>query len=252
MNFDNIVKVPYTTLPRMQKYEGELLHNPPSEFHLKEKRFQAMWESSGKILYPNFGLSFASDLARHKKLIKRASVILGFESIYHIVTLGSKIQEDLVIVDNGRIEAAYVSFPSGWNPADAQGKSLEQLHAPVADGDVLRKMSNKLTQLMCGDHCYHRWVWSLTTQKHLSNHPLWIRPKAISLDNLYFRTEHQITFPIVKGYTSGFLINVDVIPFLSLPENQKETIRRSINSMSESILEYKKLSDIKRIINSPI
>jgi hypothetical protein len=251
MNFDNIVKVPYTTLPHMQKYEGELLRKPPSEFHLKEKRFQALWESSGKVLYPNFGLSFASDLARHKKLIKHASVILGFEPIYHIVTLGSKMQEDIVIVDNGRIEAAYVSFPSGWNPADAQGKTLEQLHAPVADGDVLRKMSNKLAQLMCGDYCYHRWVWTLTTHKHLSNHPMWLRPEpTINLNNLYFRTEHQITFPIVKGYTSGFLINVDVIPFLSLTENQRELIRESINSMSDNVLKYKHLEDIKLLINA--
>lgn len=250
MGFNDIVKVPYTTLPHMQKYEGELLHKPPSEFHLKEKRFQAIWEPSGKIDYPNYGLSFASDLARHKKLIKEASLILGFEPIYHIVTLGSMIQEDLVIVDNGRIEAAYVSFPSGWNPADAQGKLLEQLHAPVADGDVLRKMSSKLCQLMCRDHCYHRWVWTLTTYKYLSNHPYWKRPALTSLQDLHFRTEHQITFPIEKGYTSGFLIDVNVIPFLSLTQDQRETIRQSINSMSDSVLKYKHLEDIKLLINA--
>jgi hypothetical protein len=250
MNFDNIVKVPYTTLPRMQKYEGDLLHTPPSEFHLKEKKFQAIWEPSGKVVYPNYGLSFASDLARHKKLIKQASIVLGFEPIYHIVTLGSKIQEDLIIVDNGKIEAGYVSFPSGWNPASAQGKSLEQLHAPVADGDVLRKMSNKLCQLMCGDHCYHRWVWTLTTYKHLSNHPFWVRPNLNNLNDLHFRTEHQITFPIEKGYTSGFLIDVNVVPFLSLSQEQQQIIRESINSMSDNVLKYKHLEDIKLLINS--
>jgi hypothetical protein len=250
MNFSDIVKVPYTTIPRMQKYEGDLLVQPASQIHLNEKRKELMWEKSSKKFDPSFGLSFASDLARARKLIKKTSNILGFGNINHIVELCSNIQEDLVIVDHGRISAACVCFPSGWNPFTTQGKTLEQIHAPVADGDTLRKMSDKLSQLMCGEHRYHRYVWTVTTNKYLSAHPFYKRSPASSINDLWFRQEHQITFPIQKNYTSGFLIDVSVCPLTFLSNEQQELIRQSINSMSDNVLKYKHLEDIKSIINA--
>ena len=249
--FDEIVKVPYTTLPRMQKYEGDLFNKTPSERHLTEKKRELIWEPSLKALNPKFGLSFTSDTARKHRLVNKVCTMFGFEPQYKIVDLGIQLQEDIVIVHHGKIEAAFVAFPSGWNPAEAQGKTLQQLHEPVADGEVLRLASNRLTELMCGSYCYHRWVWTLTTSKYLSAHPAYNSsltgaPKKI--EDLWWRTEHQITFPIEKGTTSGFLIDVNVTPFTSLSETQQDTIRESINSMSDAVLQYKKISDIKQLI----
>jgi hypothetical protein len=250
--FQDIVKVPYTTLPRMQKYEGDLIHTPPSETHMAEKKREFIWESTHRSIDPKNGLSFTSDTARKQKLVKKVSHIFGFETMYEIIELGSMIQEDIVIVHHGKIEAACVAFPSGWNPASAQGKTLQQLHEPVADGEVLRLASNRLTELMCGNYCYHRWVWTLTDSKYLSAHPAYLKntKNPENINDLWWRTEHQITFPIEKGTTSGFLINVNVTPFTFLSQTQQDTIKESINTMSEAVLQYKKLNDIKQIINA--
>jgi len=253
MSFEQIVKVPYTTLPRMEKYEGDLFKNPPSEIHLAEKRRELVWDDGYlKNIYPNYGISFASDMAVAQKLVKRVSDIFQFEPVYDIVKLGLKIQEDIVLLYNGKIEAAFVAFPSGWNPLSAWGKTLEQLHGPVADGDVLRKMSNRITQLMCGEYCYHRWIWTLTNRKYLSAHPVYTKnkPNPQKIEDLWWRTEHQITFPIQKGISSGFLIDVNMTPYTFLSQNQQSIIRESINTMSESVLKYKRLEEIKKLINN--
>lgn len=254
MSFEQIVKVPYTTLPRMEKYEGDLFCSIPSKNHIAEKRRELVWDSSYlKSIYPNYGLFFMSDMAVAQKLVRRVSDIFQFEPTYDIIELGLQIQEDIVLLYNGKIEAAFVAFPSGWNPLSAWGKTLEQLHAPVADGDVLRKMSNKITQLMCGDHCYHRYVWTLTNRKYLSAHPVYTtNDKSIPerIEDLWWRTEHQITFPIQKDIASGFLIDVNVTPFTVLSSNQQDIICESINSMSEPVLKYKRLEKIKKLINN--
>jgi len=251
--FDDIVKVPYTTVPRIQKYEGDLINPFPSKTKMMEKHRELIWESSHKAIDANFGLSFTSDIARKNRLVHRVCQMLGFDSVYDIVDLGKNIQEDIIIVHHGRIEAALVVFPSGWNPASAQGKTLQQLHEPVADGEVLRLASNRLTQLMCGKYCYHRWVWTLSSSKYLSAHPVYnvsLQQPPKSLNDLWWRVEHQITFPIREGMTSGFLIDVDVTPFMFLSDGQREKIKESINSMSDAVLQYKKLEDIKQLINA--
>lgn len=234
----DIIKVPYTTIPRMEKYEGPLICTP-YQHHLKEKQKE--------LLFQGENIWFQSDLAYQHKMVCKVSKLMGFEPEYDIRRLGLRIQEDLVIVHRGRLEAAFVAFPSGWKPGDKQGQTLEQIHKPVADGDVLRKHSNRIAQMMCGDNRYHRYVWTLTTSNLLSAYPEYKKPDISNVDNLWLRTEHQITFPIEKGTTSGFLINVMLTPYWLLTDCIKKKIKNSINSMSESVLAYKNLQKIKEL-----
>lgn len=240
MRIVDYIKVPYTTIPRMEKYEGPLLQFNPSKEHLMEKQKELQFQGEN--------IWFQSDIAYHHKLISKACEVLGLERETEITKLGLKIQEDIAIVHRGRLEAAFVAFPSGWKPGDKQGLTLEELHRPVADGDILRKYSNRLSDMMCKDICYHRGVWTLTTSKYLSAYPDYVAPEALSLNDLWFRSEHQITFPIVKGLTSGFLIDVHLTPFLFLPNDLQERIKESINSMTDSVLVYKRLDTIKKLL----
>ena len=98
---------------------------------------------------------------------------------------------------------------------------------------------------MC-NHTIQRWVWNVTTIEDLSNHPTINRPKLTSIDNLYFRLESQISAPIDED-TSLFLVLVEVFPLIEVWNN---SILKSINSMSESVLEYKNLIEIKKYLNS--
>ena len=64
-------------------------------------------------------------------------------------------------------------------------------------------------------------------------------------DSLYFRVETQTSTPIDKN-TSLFLIKVEVFPLRDIWDPK---ILDSINSMSESILNYKGLVEIKDLLN---
>ncbi len=91
-----------------------------------------------------------------------------------------------------------------------------------------------------------RWVWNVTTVPGLSNHPNEERPVLINFENLYFRLETQISTPLDE-FSSLFLVKVDVV---SLENVWDEIILESINSMSEDVINYKNLSEIKKFLNS--
>lgn len=241
MQIEEYINIPYNTIPRMKPYEGSLIISNPSTSHLTEKKHQL--DLHGERIW------FQSDLAYHHKLVGKTSLALGLERETEITKLGLKIQEDIVIVYRGRLEAAFVAFPSGWLPGDKQGKTLQELHEPVADGYDLRRMSNKITELMCGPICWHRGVWTLTTANSLSALPYSYVSNANTVNDLWFRYEHQITFPIEEKISSGFLIDVQLIAFTTLPKNIQKQISESINSMSAAILSYKNLHNIKKILN---
>ena len=91
-----------------------------------------------------------------------------------------------------------------------------------------------------------RWVWNITTINELSNHPKIPRPLFNSIDDLYFRVETQVSTPLDEE-TSLFLVYVEVV---ELEQVWDEKILKSINSMSEAVLEYKQLTKIKNYLNS--
>ena len=94
---------------------------------------------------------------------------------------------------------------------------------------------------------FRRWVWTVTVNPDLSNHP--DNQKNInptSIDDLYFRWETQTTAR-VDNDTSLFFVKVDVVPLRTV-WNQR--ILDSINSMSDAVLTYKNLHNIKRLLNT--
>ena len=233
----------------MEKYEGDLLSRHEKD-HLSEPERYRLIEKRKELMFQGENIWFQSDLAYHHKLVGKACEVLGIERETEIIKLGLKIQEDIVIVHRGKLEAAFVAFPSGWKPGDKQGHSLEELHQPVADGDSLRRMSNKLTELMCSKYNFHRSVWTLTTSRYLSAYPEYKQPEPTSLHKLWLRIEHQKTFCIQEGVTSGFLINVYLTPYWFLTDLIKKKIKTSINTMTDSVLAYKNLTNIKQLINN--
>jgi hypothetical protein len=127
---------------------------------------------------------------------------------------------------------------------DKLGKPLSKIHEPIADSEQLIEASDKLSQYMTKQEI-KRWVWTITTNNNLSEFTEVKKPKISNFENLYFRVETQTSAPIDEE-TSIFFIKVDVVP---LNEVWNENILNSINSMSESILNYKGLVEIKDFLN---
>ena len=142
------------------------------------------------------------------------------------------------------MEVVSVCFPSGWKPMDKLGKPLSKIHEPIADSEQLIEASDKLSQYMTKQEI-KRWVWTITTNNNLSEFTEIEKPKISNFENLYFRVETQTSAPI-DTETSIFFIKVDVVP---LKEVWNPNILNSINSMSESILNYKGLVEIKDFLN---
>ena len=236
MNID-FIKVPFSNNPSMQKYDGPLFNSNPDEKYISEKHVQI--KKYGKDLFGQTKQYESSDLN------KKVSQTLGLEETESLLETGMKVEEDLAVMHNGKLEAICFCFPSGWIPGKELKADLSKLHLPVADNDLLLKSSKKLSQHM-NKQTIRRWVWNITTTPGLSNHPSEKRPLLSDFENLYFRLETQISTPLDE-FSSLFIVKVDVI---SLIEVWDELILESINSMSDNIIKYKNLSEIKKFLNT--
>ena len=231
------VKTPFTNNPSMQKYSGPLLKKDPRKMYLDEKLLQI--STYGGDLYGE------SEIFRDSKLIELVCNKLGIRLQKSLKDLSLLIEEDIAVMHNGKLEGISFCFPSGWIPSKAIGEDFIFLHNPVADNDLLIKSAEKLTKYMY-KNTIRRWVWNITTINGLSNHPKVSRPLFNSIKDLYFRVETQISTPLDEE-TSLFLVSVEVV---ELERIWDEKILKSLNSMSENVLEYKQLTSIKNYLNS--
>ena len=231
------VKTPFTNNPSMQKYSGPLLKEDPRKMYLDEKLLQI--STYGEDLYGE------SEIFRDSKLIELVCNKLGISLQKSLKDLSLLIEEDIAVMHKGKLEGISFCFPSGWIPSKAIGEDFSFLHNPVADNDLLIKSGEKLTKYMY-KNTIKRWVWNITTINGLSNHPKVSRPLFNSIKDLYFRVETQVSTPLDEE-TNLFLVSVEVV---ELERIWDEKILKSLNSMSENVLEYKQLTSIKNYLNS--
>lgn len=232
----DFVKVPYTTGPNMIKNTGPVFISAPSQEILKQKhqelaRFdQDLWAQDPKL----------------NRVVARAAEKCNVFSD-DIRDLALRLEEDVAIMHQGRLAAICFCFPSGFIPRQRLGLTLSDIHRPVADSEQLVKASPGIARVMTEQESFRRWVWTVTVNPNLSNHPNnKIDAEAESLDDLYFRYETQTTWK-VDAETSLFFVQVNVVPLRSVWNHR---ILDSINSMSDAVLTYKNLHNIKRLLNN--
>ena len=242
MNIKEIVQTPYSTAPRFA----------PIDFVEFKDYLQEAFEER-LIEYNTLmgDMSFESDLAVEKKLVKKTSEAMNIEPFSDIIEMGLEIPDDVIIMYKGKVEAAFVAMASSWNPRTVQGKTLAEVHQPVADNEMLVRASDGIWRSMTSGKSFHRHVWGISPLKKLSNHPRHKKPEFKSLNDLYFRIEHERTLTVDKD-TAAFFIDVEVISLstiFQLKHEYRDLIKESINSMSENILAYKNLEEVKEMIN---
>ena len=246
MNIKEIVQTPYSTAPRF---------TPIDFVEFKDYLQEAFEERLIEYNTLMGDMSFESDLAVEKKLVKKTSEAMNLSDcpFLDIIEMGLEIPDDVIIMYKGKVEAAFVAMASSWNPRTVQGKTLAEVHQPVADNEMLVRASDGIWRSMTSGKSFHRHVWGISPLKGLSNHPRhWPETFEVkSLDDLYFRIEHERTLTVDKD-TAAFFIDVEVMPLSTvfhLKEEYRGLIKDSINSMSENILAYKNLEEVKEMIN---
>jgi hypothetical protein len=169
------------------------------------------------------------------------------------------LQEDLVIVRgafDARAELIHVCFPSRWDPREKIGRSFMAVHEPVADNAALIAASRQVSRAMVTNGPFVRYVWSLTTDPRLEQHPedAKIEPDdAVSDDpdvlasQVFFRVERQTTFPMPDLDRALFTIRVYMQP---LTDAVREPSRRArlaaaMREMSPALSDYKGYSSLR-------
>lgn len=237
------IKTPYTTRPVMQKLVGDLYNKKPDIYYLEQKHYEIS----------TLGNDLWAVAPRCDHLIEKACIQLGLPITRDIVKFATQFEEDVAIMHQGKLAAICFCFPSSWIPRERIGKSLTEIHQPVADGEPLISASEKLAKTMSDPvlGSFSRWVWTIKSTDRLSNHPIYSDPEPEQITDLYLRTEYQTTLPLGDGTSSLFFVKVKTEPLQNLWNDleKQQAIIDSINSMSQNILEYKKLFKVKEIVN---
>ncbi|HEY2560863.1 MAG TPA: heme-dependent oxidative N-demethylase subunit alpha family protein [Caldimonas sp.] len=166
--------------------------------------------------------------------------------------------EDFAVLDGASATLPWlaVCLPSHWAPEDKVGRSFAEVHAPVADGELLRAAGASLARLVSGDERWERFVWTVSADPRLHQHPArshaeWPEPRgaddvaeaAALVATASLRSERQTFVPIVGRGQAVFTILVDSVP-LADAVTTADAARRlhdAIASMSPAVLAYRRL-----------
>ena len=204
MNIKEIVQTPYKTTPRFTPID-DVIFKPYTQdaFEQRLNEYNSLGDE----------IAFESDIAKKECLVEKTSRAMQLEDepFHDMIDMGLEIPDDIIIMHKGKVEAAFVAMASSWNPGEVAGMTLEEVHQPVADNEMLLKASEGIWRSMTSGKSFHRHVWGISPLKQLSNHPSYIRPTYNDLNDLYFRVEHERTFTVDKD-TAAFFIDVEVMP----------------------------------------
>ena len=169
--------------------------------------------------------------------------------------LALAFEQDFAVLDaaTGRIPWLAVCLPSHWAPEEKVGRLFAEVHAPVADNATLLAASEALARLVTGPERWERFVWTITANPRLHQHPQRSPRTTWSADatpdvlaaQAFFRTEHQTFIPLPERRQAVFTIHVESRP---LPEavSDAEHARRlhdALATMSPAVLGYRGLTD---------
>ena len=165
--------------------------------------------------------------------------------------------EDLAVID-GRsacIPWLAVCLPSHWAPEDKIGRHFAEVHAPVADNQLLIAASDHLARLVTGGDRWERWVWNITSHPELDAHPARRTPRPWPADldagalaaRAYLRSERQTFIPLVDHRQALFTIHVESQPLAEVITEpaQARCLHDALHSMSPAVLAYRSLTDAR-------
>jgi Protein of unknown function (DUF3445) len=238
------VRVPYTTAPNMVRNTGVVINPEPRQDYIRQKHHEL--NLRGNDLW--------AELPGASLLIRQATNQLGLVETSSIVSFALQIEEDVAVMFHGRLVAICFCFPSSWIPRERIGMTLTDIHSPVADGDKLQAMSQRIAETMAdpAQGSFRRHVWTISNSGALSQHPANKSDRVPNtIDDLWFRLETQTTMPLGDGDSSLFFVRVQTEPLTVIWKDteKRQTLLDSVNSMTDNVLEYKNLHYIKELLN---
>jgi dimethylamine monooxygenase subunit A len=172
--------------------------------------------------------------------------------------LALAFEEDFALIDGASATIPWlaVCLPSRWAPEEKIGRHFAAVHAPVADNELLVAASASLARLVTGDERWERFVWTISADPRLHQHPArggpdWLAGSEVDASALVaqasLRTERQTFIPIAGSGKAIFTIHVDSGP-LADAVTSADAARRlhdAIASMSPAVLAYRRLDAVR-------
>jgi len=165
--------------------------------------------------------------------------------------------EDLAVIDGQTacIPWLAVCLPSHWAPEEKIGQHFAEVHAPVADNQLLITASDHLARLVTGSDRWVRWVWNITSHAQLDAHPARLPkhgwPADADAEQLaamaFLRTERQTFIPLTSHRQAVFTIQVESQPLaqaITEPANARR-LHDALQSMSAAVLTYRNLTEAR-------
>jgi len=257
MDFDfNLISVPFRMRPGLVRLTPDAVHLTPlragSALHTEKSAIHQRGTSRRSA--PGFDPTAALATIRTHAL--RAGV---WPEDADTLPLELQVEEDLVVLDThtARVPWMCVSVPSRWAPEEKLGRTLPEIHQPVADGAALAAALPAILRVLATGAHWERHVWTLTPSATYDQHP-WRQPpanwsQAATADELarqcHLRVERQTFIPIPgsDGGPSGhavFTIRVMVEPLVPTIQSAADALRLhdALASMSDAVLAYKNLA----------
>ena len=165
-------------------------------------------------------------------------------------------EEDFAIIDGATATIPWlaVCLPSRWAPEEKLGRHFAEVHAPVADNALLLEASDRLARLVTGSERWERFVWTLSADPRLHQHPRrgkvdW--PEAADTEAVAavasLRHEHQTFIPIPDTGQAVFTIRVASEPLDAALHTRGDATRLhdALASMTVGVLAYRGLTPVR-------
>lgn len=181
----------------------------------------------------------------------------GLPAAWRLATLlALAFAEDFALIDgrNATIPWLAVALPSHWAPEHKIGLHLAQVHAPVADNQVLLAAGDALARLVSQPARWERFVWTITANPKLNAHPShaaaprWVAGDADRVaTQAWWRTERQTFIPVDGAAQAVFTILVDTRPLVQAIDSPARALRlhEALATMSPAVLRYRNLVAVR-------
>ena len=207
----------------------------------------------------DLGLEVPPSFKRCQNLVKQSSANQDPSEIKALSNLlyrelSNRVQEDICVLmqqPRSSLIMGHICTPSFWDPTHVKNASFWDIHQPVPGFPRDERVSSRLADYISRKGPFVRFVWTLTADAKLDQHPRHPRHSWHTAQEIWYRVERQTTIPL-QDLGAIFLIRTYVHPLTRLSRAQRSLLRKSIEIMPKEISEYKGLSELQnsnRLLN---
>jgi dimethylamine monooxygenase subunit A len=171
----------------------------------------------------------------------------------------SHLQEDVAVIqldgDKDWLTAIHLCSPNHWDPRTKIGRPFNEIHTPVPNIERTVKNYQVMLKMIVEKDIFTRFAWGVATDTRLNHHPepppgynatMWKGRRAADETSEFFvRVERQNLIGLKDVNAFIFTIRTYFYPINELNGEEKISLAKAVNSMSNESLDYKGMNGFK-------